>query len=109
MSETIPFKEWQKCDFRVGQIKEVKDHPKADKLYLMKVDLGEKVIQLVAGLKEFYSIKELKNKKVIVFANLEPAVIRGEKSEGMVLAAEKEGKVALLTPEKDIEIGAKVK
>ena len=109
MAETIPFKEWQKLELVVGQIKEVKDHPKADKLYLMKVDLGEKTIQLVAGLKEFYTLKELKNKKVIVFKNLEPAVIRGEKSEGMVLAAEKEGKVALLAVEKDIELGAKVR
>lgn len=105
----VPFKEWQKLELVVGQIKEVKDHPKADKLYLMKVDVGEKTINLVAGLKEFYSIKELKNKKVIVFKNLEPAVIRGEKSEGMVLAAEKEGKVALLAVDKDIELGAKVR
>lgn len=109
MSDTIPFKEWQKLELVVGQIKEVKDHPNADKLYLIKVDLGENVIQVVAGLKEFYTIKDLKKKKVIVFKNLEPAVIRGEKSEGMILAAEKEGKVALLTVEKDIELGAKVR
>ena len=109
MADTISFKEWQKFEFVVGQIKEVKDHPKADKLYLMKVDLGEKVIQLVAGLKEFYTPKELKGKKVIVFKNLEPAVIRGEKSEGMILAAEKDGKVALLTTERDVELGAKVR
>lgn len=109
MSETIPFKEWQKFEFVVGQIKEIKDHPKADKLYLIKVDIGEKVIQLVAGLREVYTPKDLKNKKVIVFKNLEPVVIRGEKSEGMVLAAEKEGKVALLTPDNDIELGARVK
>lgn len=109
MTDTIPFKDWQKFEFVVGEIKEVKDHPKADKLYLMKVDIGEKTIQLVAGLREHYTTKELKGKKVIVFKNLESAVIRGEKSEGMVLAAEKEGKVALLTTEKDIELGAKVK
>lgn len=109
MSETIPFKEWQKLELVVGQIKEVKDHPKADKLYLIKVDIGEKTITLVAGLKEFYTPKDLKNKKVIVFKNLEPAIIRGEKSEGMVLAAEKDGKVSLLAVDKDTELGAKVR
>lgn len=109
MADAIPFKEWQKFEFVVGKIKEVKNHPKADKLYLMKVDLGDKVIQVVAGLREVYTSKELKGKRVIVFKNLEAAVIRGEKSEGMVLAAEKDGKVALLTPERDVEVGAKVR
>lgn len=108
MSE-ISFKDWQKIDFRVGQILEVNDHPEADKLYLLKVDLGEKQIQLVAGLKLYYKPKELLKKRVIVFTNLEPAEIRGQKSEGMLLAAEKDGKVAFLTPEKDVPLGAKVR
>ncbi|MDP4012616.1 MAG: hypothetical protein Q8R00_03360 [Candidatus Nanoarchaeia archaeon] len=108
MSE-ITFKEWENFDFRVGQILEVNDHPKADKLYLLKVDLSEKQIQLVAGLKSFYKPKELLNQRVIVFANLEPAMIRGQKSEGMILCAEKDNIVSFLTPEREVPLGAKIR
>ena|SRR3989344_2362848 len=104
---TIPFKEWQKMDLRVGEVKEVEDHPNADKLYVVKVDIGEKVIQLVAGIKPFYKKDELKGKKVIVFTNLEPAMLRGVESQGMILAAG--DSAALLTTLKKVENGAKIK
>lgn len=103
----IEFKDWKELDIRVGEIKEVKDHPNADKLLILKVDVG-KEIQLVAGIKNNYNKKELIGKKIVVFTNLEPAVLRGVKSEGMLLAAVKEDKVVLLTPEKDIDNGAKI-
>jgi len=108
--DKIKFSDWQKLDLRVGKIKAVKDHPNAEKLYILLVDIGpiEQNIQLVAGLKEHYAKDELMNKKVIVFRNLEPAVIRGEESAGMVLAAVKEKKVTLITPDKDIDIGARI-
>jgi len=108
--EKIKFSDWQKLDLRVGKIKAVKDHPNADKLYIILVDIGpiEQNIQLVAGLKQHYTKDELINKKVIVFRNLEPVVIRGEESTGMVLAAVKDNNVTLITPDKDIEIGAKI-
>ena len=105
----IKFSEWQKMDLRVGEILEVNDHPDADKLYVLKVDIGEKEIQLVAGIKNFYKKDELKGKKIVVFTNLEPAVLRGVKSEGMLLAADKDGRVTLLVPEKNIESGAKIR
>ncbi|MEK6904092.1 MAG: methionine--tRNA ligase subunit beta [Nanoarchaeota archaeon] len=105
----IKFSEWQKMDLRVGEILEVNDHPNADKLYVLKVDIGEKEIQLVAGIKNFYKKDELKGKKIVVFTNLEPAVLRGVKSEGMLLAADKDGRVTLLVPEKNIESGAKIR
>jgi methionyl-tRNA synthetase len=91
---------------KVGQIIEVEDHPNADKLYLVKVDLGSEVRQVVAGLKKHYSPEVLMNKKVVLVANLEPAKLRGEISEGMLLAAEKNNKVKLLTV--DIENGAEI-
>lgn len=111
---TIPFKDWQKLDFRVGKILDVKDHPNADKLYLLEVDIGGEKRNLVAGLKENYKPEDLKGKLCVVFTNLEPATIRGIKSEGMILAAvsrDKKGKetgVVLIQPEKDIELGSKV-
>ena len=103
----IEFKDWKELDIRIGQIKEVKDHPNANKLLILKVDVG-KEIQLVAGVKNNYSKKELIGKKIVVFTNLEPAVLRGVKSEGMLLAAVKDDKVVILIPEKDIDNGARI-
>jgi methionyl-tRNA synthetase len=84
-----------KLNLKVGQIKEVKPHPNADKLYLMKVDIG-KEIQLVAGIRQWYKPEELLHRKIVVVSNLKPAKLRGEMSEGMLLAAESGGKLALL-------------
>lgn len=108
MSE-MDFKIWEEFDFRIGEVKSVEDHPKADKLYVLKVDLGEKEITLVAGMREHYTKEEILGKKIVVFSNLKPAVLRGIKSEGMLLAAEKDGKVTLLTVDKDVDNGAKVR
>ncbi len=107
----VQFSEWEKLDLRVGKILKVEDHPDADKLYLIQVDLGTEKRQLVAGLKPYYREEELEGKSCIVFTNLEPAVIRGEKSEGMLLAADyrEEDKVVLVTIEKEISLGAKVR
>lgn len=109
--DTISFSEWEKMQLVVGRIEKVEDHPKADKLYVLEVDLGTEVRTLVAGLKHYYSKEELLGKRVIVFANLEPATIRGVKSDGMMLAAvnDDESSVILLTPEKDIEVGSRVR
>ncbi len=112
MAETIPFKEWQKLDIRVAKIKSVEPHPNADKLLVLRVDIGGEERQIVAGIKGHYTEKELKGKKIIMLTNLEPATLRGVKSDGMLLAAvsgeEKGQKVILLAPEKDIKEGAKV-
>lgn len=107
MSE-VSFDEWKRLDLRIGKIKEVKDHPNADKLIILKVDVGDKEMQLVAGLKEHYKNKELVGKKVIIFVNLRPTELRGVKSDGMILAAVDKEKVVLIVPEKDIKVGAKV-
>lgn len=106
---TVSFDEWKKLKLKVGKIVSVDDHPNADKLYLLKVDIGEKIITLVAGLKPYYKKEDLINKQCIV-ANLEPAVIRGIKSEGMILAAvnKDRSKVVILQPEAEIEAGSNV-
>jgi len=108
--DKIPFKEFQKIDLRVGKITKIKPHPEADKLYILLVDLGEGEhdVQLVAGLKQYYKEEELLGKQIVVVRNLEPAVLRGVESQGMLLAAEFKGKVVLITPEKEIETGAKI-
>ncbi|MBU1975016.1 MAG: methionine--tRNA ligase [Nanoarchaeota archaeon] len=77
---------------KVAEIVEVRPHPKADKLLIMQIDIGEeKPRQLVAGLKAWYKPDDLKGKKLIVISNLQPAKLRGEKSDGMLLAASIEG------------------
>ena len=104
----IKFDEWKKLDIRIGEIKEIKDHPNADKLYILKVDIGDREIQVVSGLKEYYEKKDLEGKKFVFFVNLEPVNLRGENSEGIILAAVKDKKVVLLKPDKKIENGAKI-
>lgn len=107
---TIDFKDWQKLDLVVGQIIKAEDIEDADKLYKLTIDLGDKKQTVCSGLKEYYTKEELQDKKVILFANLKPRTMRGVESQGMILAActEGEGKVHLLQPDKDIEVGSKV-
>ena len=109
--EQLKFSAWEQMQLVVGKIESVEDHPKADKLYVLKVDLGTEVRTIVAGLKKHYGREGLVGKNVIVIMNLEHATIRGVKSEGMILAAvnDDESSVVLLTPEKDIEVGSRVR
>lgn len=109
MMEKIKFSEWEKMDLRVGTILKAENHPNADKLYVLKIDLGDGERIVVAGIRKAYTVKQLIGKKVIVFANLEPAILRGVKSDGMVLAAVKDEKVVLLTADDKIENGAKIR
>ena len=102
----INFKEWQNLDLRVAEVLEVEDHPDADKLYVLKIKIGEDERTIVAGVKKHYTKEELVGKKIVVLANLEPAVLRGVKSEGMLLAASGEDSVVLLSVDKDIESGS---
>ena len=87
-------------DLRVARIIEVNDHPNADKLYVLQIDLGAEKRQLVAGLKGYYSADELKNKKIIVVTNLKYAKLRGIESQGMLLAGDDGISVGVLTVEK---------
>ncbi|MCX6651014.1 MAG: methionine--tRNA ligase [Methanomassiliicoccales archaeon] len=105
--EESPFSAFESLDLRVGLIEEVSDHPNADKLMVLKVNIG-RPIQLVAGLKAFYSKEELTGKKVVVITNLQPAKLRGVESQGMVLAAEAGEKVKVLTPSGPADPGDKV-
>jgi len=84
-------------DLKVAQIIDVQDHPNADKLIVLQVDVGTEKRQLVAGLKEYYSKEELLNKKIIVVTNLKPAKLRGVESNGMLLAGQDGKNVGLLT------------
>jgi methionyl-tRNA synthetase len=104
----ISFEEWKKVDLRIAKIIDVKDHPNADKLYVIKISLGNEERTIVAGIKPWYKKEELIGKKVVIVANLQPKNLRGIESRGMLLAAEYENNVVLLTIDKDIAEGAKV-
>ncbi len=104
----ISIDDFKKLDLRVAEILEVERVPGTDKLYKLKIDLGNEQREIVSGIADYYSPEELKGKKIVVLANLEPKVIRGVKSDGMLLAAEKEGKLALLTVDREIENGTPI-
>lgn len=107
MAKSSEFQQYSALNLKVGKVLDVQPHPNADKLYLMKVDIGRQ-ITMVSGLKEFYTPDELKSKTLVIVTNLEPATIRGIKSEGMLLAAEEGDTLALLTPEKDLPPGTPI-
>ncbi len=112
MENKISLSDFQKLDLRVGKITKVENHPNADNLLVLTVDLNEKQQRtIVAGLKNHYKPEELKGKKAIFVANLAPAKLRGIESNGMILAAvsEDESEIIYLTPEKDIKEGTKVR
>lgn len=108
VADTIGIDEFRKLDIRVGEVTSAVRVPGTDKLIEMKVDIGGEVRTLAAGLIPQYQPEELVGKRIIVLANLEPRRVRGVESRGMLLAAEWEGQVALLTVEKDAPRGAKI-
>jgi methionyl-tRNA synthetase len=101
--------EFKNFQFIVAQIKEVKEHPNADRLYVLKVDTGTEIKQLVAGIRKSYTPEQLVNRRVIMVNNLEPAVIRGEQSQGMILAASDEQGICVLGVDRDVALGSIVK
>lgn len=94
----IEFADFQKLDLRVGTIIAAEQHPDADKLLRFDVDLGEeKPRQIISGIAEFFNPAELVGKKVVVVTNLPPRKLRGLVSHGMILTAEKDEHLSLLT------------
>ncbi|MFA7255084.1 MAG: methionine--tRNA ligase subunit beta [Candidatus Omnitrophota bacterium] len=103
------YEDFQKLDIKVAEIETVTPHPNADRLYVLGIKIGEIRKQIVAGIRAHYTEEQLKGKKIVVIDNLDPAVIRGVESQGMLLAASNETLLTLITPERPISDGAKVK
>ena len=94
--ETTPLigiDDFMKVEIKVGEIKECKQHPKADRLLVSQIDLGSEVRQIVSGIAEHYQPEQLVGRKSISRTNLKPVKLRGELSEGMVLAASNDGSI----------------
>ncbi|HEX2021541.1 MAG TPA: methionine--tRNA ligase subunit beta, partial [Candidatus Thermoplasmatota archaeon] len=105
----ITIDDFAKLDLRVGTVLSCEPHPKADKIWVLQVDLGAEKRQILAGLREHVKAEDLLGRQVTVIANLAPRQIRGLESQGMVLAAEADGVVAPLTPTRSVSPGAGVK
>ena len=107
--ETIKFDDFKKLDLRTAKIIQVDDIEGKDKLFKLTIQVGKETKTLLAGLKEFYSKEEMTGKTIIIIANLEPKKIGNNVSQGMLLAAEDtNGKIALLTTDKEIETGTEI-
>jgi methionyl-tRNA synthetase len=105
----ISFEDFGKMDIRVAKIIKAEKHPNADKLLKLQVDLGAEQRQVIAGIAEHYAPDDLVGKSVSIIANLKPAKIRGEVSQGMILAADDGTNVSPLIPLKDVDAGSKVR
>ena len=109
-ADTISFGDFTKVRLRIGRVIEASDHPNADKLILLKVDLGDEQRQICAGLRRHYTSEQLLGMNLVIVTNLAPRMMRGVESQGMLLAAvgADRGKVVVLSPESDIEPGCEV-
>ena len=105
----VTYEDFKKLEFRVARIKEVTEHPNADRLYVITVDLGDRTKQVVAGIRNFYKKEDLMGRLVVVVDNLDPAMLRGVESNGMLLAASDDTGLSIITLDKEIKLGSVVK
>ncbi|MBD3335820.1 MAG: methionine--tRNA ligase subunit beta [Candidatus Eisenbacteria bacterium] len=102
----IPIEEFARLDLRIAVVKEAEPHPNADKLLKLQVDLGGETRQLVAGIAQQYRPEDLVGRRICIVANLKPVKLRGELSQGMLLAALDGDTISLLAPDKEVAPGA---
>lgn len=104
--EEITIDDFSKVEIKTALIEEVEDHPNADRLYVLKVKIGDERRQIVTNIKSQFSKEYLKGKKIMVVTNLKPMKFRGLESDGMILAAQdKDGKISLATTFEDLADG----
>lgn len=105
----VSIDDFRKLELKVAVIKEVIEHPNADRLFVITVDLGDKTKQIVAGIRSSYSKEELVGKQVVVVDNLDPVQLRGVESQGMLLAASDEQGISIVSPARTVKPGSIVK
>jgi methionyl-tRNA synthetase len=107
--DEITIDDFMKVELRVAKVIHAEPVKKADKLLKLQLDLGYEKRQVVSGIAKYYKPEDLVGKKVICVTNLKPVKLRGELSEGMILAGEKDGVMSLATVDDTLSVGAKVK
>jgi methionyl-tRNA synthetase len=103
------YDDFKKLEFKVAKIKDVVEHPNADRLYVITVDLGDKTKQVVAGIRNSYKKEDLVGRQVVLVDNLDPAILRGVESQGMILAASDENGSSIVTLARETKLGSIVK
>ena len=104
----ITYDDFKKLELKVAKVLSAEPVPGATKLLKLMIDLGTEQRQIVAGIALAYKPEELVGKSIVVVANLAPAVIRGVESNGMLLAATGDGKLCVLTPDREMAPGSPV-
>mgnify|MGYP002153796511 FL=1 len=106
----ISFEEFQKLEMKIGKVVEAKEIAGSKNLIKLQVDFGSEKRQAVAGLKKYFDTKDLVGKKFVFVLNLKPVKLMGFESNCMILAADDgKGNVVLIQPERDVEIGSRVR
>ncbi|MFC0417562.1 methionine--tRNA ligase [Cytobacillus solani] len=108
-SEEITIDDFMKVDLRVAEVIHAEPVKKADKLLKLQLDLGYEKRQVVSGIAKFYKPEDLVGRKVVCVTNLKPVKLRGELSEGMILAGSKDGELSLATIAESLPLGSRVK
>lgn len=103
------YEDFKKIELKIARIKEVNDHPNADRLYVIIVEVGDKTKQIVAGIKGSYTKESLVGREVILVDNLDPAMLRGVESQGMLLAASDDKGMSVIIPDREVVLGSIVK
>ncbi len=105
----VTFEEFKKLELKIATITGVVDHPNADRLYVVTIDVGGASKQIVAGIRASYAKEALVGRQVVVINNLEPAMLRGVESQAMLLAASDENGISVVGPDRAMAAGSMVK
>ena len=105
----ITIDQFKGVELKVGTVRSAEPHPDADRLLVLRVDVGGEERQIVAGIRAHYVPETLVGRQVVVVANLEPAKLRGVESQGMLLAAADGDRVVLLRPDDAVASGSVVR
>lgn len=109
MTPEITYEQFQQLELKVARIVAVDEIPNADRLWKLSIDVGGSKKEIVAGIKLHYKAEDLVNKFIVIVNNLQPALIRGIRSEGMLLAASDTERLSLLTLDRPVAIGSPVR
>ena len=108
VKEEISIEDFTKVELKVGTIISAEKHPKADRLLVEQIDLGDETRQIVSGIAKSFKPEEVVGKKVVVVTNLKPVKLRGVESQGMILCASTEDDLDIVSIAKDLPNGTKV-
>lgn len=105
----ISFEDFKKLDLRVARILTAERIPDSEKLVKLEIDIGEEKRQIVTGIGKHYNPETLAGREIVIIANLEPRVLKGVESQGMLLAANSGNEPILITPCKEVPPGSVVR